>query len=178
MALASALRHNPQLRVLNFNDNTFTKKGTLAMAQVRPSFTHWSTWLKHQTFWCLLLLVNLAGPEAPEERAGGQLRRLPRALGRSHRPRRCAQRGTSGRQGESSSETLPPGGKLVAWKQCCLASFQDLNLSFGEITTEAALVVAQAVMDKPHMQRLDLNGRRTVEILCSGSRKLLVKGLI
>lgn len=40
MALASALRHNPQLRVLNFNDNTFTKKGTLAMAQVRPGFTH------------------------------------------------------------------------------------------------------------------------------------------
>lgn len=36
MALASAMRHNPQLRVLNFNDNTFTKRGTLAMAQVRP----------------------------------------------------------------------------------------------------------------------------------------------
>lgn len=36
MALASAMRHNPELRVLNFNDNTFTKRGTLAMAQVRP----------------------------------------------------------------------------------------------------------------------------------------------
>lgn len=36
MALASAMRHNPEIRVLNFNDNTFTKKGTLAMAQVRP----------------------------------------------------------------------------------------------------------------------------------------------
>lgn len=36
MALASAMRHNPELRVLNLNDNTFTKKGTLAMAQVRP----------------------------------------------------------------------------------------------------------------------------------------------
>lgn len=36
MALASAMRHNPELHVLNFNDNTFTKKGTLAMAQVRP----------------------------------------------------------------------------------------------------------------------------------------------
>lgn len=35
MALASAMRHNPDIRVLNFNDNTFTKKGTLAMAQVR-----------------------------------------------------------------------------------------------------------------------------------------------
>lgn len=36
MALASAMRHNPELRVLNFNDNTFTKRGSLAMAQVRP----------------------------------------------------------------------------------------------------------------------------------------------
>lgn len=36
MALAAAMRHNPEIRVLNFNDNTFTKKGTLAMAQVRP----------------------------------------------------------------------------------------------------------------------------------------------
>lgn len=39
MALASAMRHNPELRVLNFNDNTFTKRGTLAMAQVRPVLT-------------------------------------------------------------------------------------------------------------------------------------------
>lgn len=38
MALAAAMRHNPELRVLNFNDNTFTKKGTLAMAQVRPVY--------------------------------------------------------------------------------------------------------------------------------------------
>lgn len=36
MALAKALRHNRELSVLNFNDNTFTKKGTLAMAQVSP----------------------------------------------------------------------------------------------------------------------------------------------
>jgi len=34
-ALASAMRHNPRLRVLNLNDNTFTKRGALAMAQVR-----------------------------------------------------------------------------------------------------------------------------------------------
>ncbi len=39
MALASAMRHNPELRVLNFNDNTFTKRGTMAMAQVRPVHT-------------------------------------------------------------------------------------------------------------------------------------------
>lgn len=35
MALASAMKHNPELCVLNLNDNTFTKKGTMAMAQVR-----------------------------------------------------------------------------------------------------------------------------------------------
>lgn len=35
MALASAMQHNSELRVLNLNDNTFTKRGTLAMAQVR-----------------------------------------------------------------------------------------------------------------------------------------------
>lgn len=33
-ALANAMQHNPQLRVLNLNDNTFTKKGAAAMAQV------------------------------------------------------------------------------------------------------------------------------------------------
>lgn len=38
MALASAAHNNPDLRVLNFNDNTFTKKGTLAMAQVRHAY--------------------------------------------------------------------------------------------------------------------------------------------
>lgn len=38
MALASAMEHNPELRVLNLNDNTFTKKGTLAMAQVRSIY--------------------------------------------------------------------------------------------------------------------------------------------
>lgn len=37
-ALATAMQHNPQLRVLNLNDNTFTKKGAIAMAEV-----HWKT---------------------------------------------------------------------------------------------------------------------------------------
>ena len=36
-ALAGALQHNPQLRVVNLNDNTFTKKGAIAMAQVSKS---------------------------------------------------------------------------------------------------------------------------------------------
>ena len=39
-----------------------------------------------------------------------------------------------------------------------LTRLQELNLSFGEITEAAALVVAQAVKDKAHMVKLDLNG--------------------
>ncbi|XP_018022102.1 ran GTPase-activating protein 1 [Hyalella azteca] len=35
-ALAEALSHNPNLRVLNLNDNTFTKKGGVAMAKYLP----------------------------------------------------------------------------------------------------------------------------------------------
>lgn len=34
-ALAGAMQHNSDLRVLNLNDNTFTKRGALPMAQVR-----------------------------------------------------------------------------------------------------------------------------------------------
>lgn len=33
-ALAKAMENNPNLRILNLNDNTFTEKGALAMAQV------------------------------------------------------------------------------------------------------------------------------------------------
>lgn len=40
----------------------------------------------------------------------------------------------------------------------CNFFFQELNLSFGEITEAAALVVAQAVADKADMEKLDLNG--------------------
>lgn len=35
---------------------------------------------------------------------------------------------------------------------------QELNLSFGEITEEAALAVAHAVKDKDQLEKLDLNG--------------------
>lgn len=48
---------------------------------------------------------------------------------------------------------------------CRVSCFQELNLSFGEITEAAALVVAQAVMDKPDMERVDLNGMHTVELV-------------
>lgn len=34
-ALATAVQHNLGLRILNLNDNTFTEKGAIAMAQVR-----------------------------------------------------------------------------------------------------------------------------------------------
>lgn len=33
-ALAAAMQHNPNLQVLNLNDNTFTKRGSIAMAEV------------------------------------------------------------------------------------------------------------------------------------------------
>lgn len=35
---------------------------------------------------------------------------------------------------------------------------QELNLSFGEITEEAALAVAHAIKDKSQLEKLDLNG--------------------
>lgn len=68
MALASAMRHNPELRVLNFNDNTFTKKGTLAMAQVRPPFVHTSPYkilinLKIDHLWLMLQFLWLGEGE-------------------------------------------------------------------------------------------------------------------
>lgn len=44
-ALATAMQHNAGLRILNLNDNTFTEKGAIAMAQVQ----------RHQT---LLLAIK------------------------------------------------------------------------------------------------------------------------
>lgn len=38
------------------------------------------------------------------------------------------------------------------------SSSQELNLSYGEITEAAALVVARAVVDKTQMEKVDLNG--------------------
>lgn len=38
-AMAGAVQNNPNLRILNLNDNTFTEKGAIAMAQVLTS--HW-----------------------------------------------------------------------------------------------------------------------------------------
>lgn len=79
MALASAMRHNRELRVLNFNDNTFTKKGTLAMAQVSPvSRSAQKAADKCVGVGCAHAFSAVCiGPETPEEPAGGQLGRLP-----------------------------------------------------------------------------------------------------
>uniref|UniRef100_A0A8C9X3Q3 Ran GTPase-activating protein 1 n=1 Tax=Sander lucioperca TaxID=283035 RepID=A0A8C9X3Q3_SANLU len=41
-----------------------------------------------------------------------------------------------------------------------LPILKELNLSFGEITEEAALAVAQAVKDRDQLEKLDLNGKK------------------
>ncbi|XP_024288804.1 ran GTPase-activating protein 1 isoform X2 [Oncorhynchus tshawytscha] len=49
----------------------------------------------------------------------------------------------------------------------------ELNLSFGEITEAAALVLAQAVQDKPHMEKLDLNGNCLGEEGCEALKETM-----
>lgn len=78
VALASAMRHNRELCVLNFNDNTFTKKGTLAMAQVSSDRSAQKAADKCVGVGCAhAFSAACIGPETPEEPAGGQLGRLP-----------------------------------------------------------------------------------------------------
>ncbi|KAJ4941012.1 hypothetical protein JOQ06_027299 [Pogonophryne albipinna] len=52
-----------------------------------------------------------------------------------------------------------------------LPVLKEINLSFGEITEAAALVVAQAVRDKPDMEKMDLN-----EEGCDALREAMEKG--
>ncbi|CAN9508988.1 unnamed protein product [Ophioblennius macclurei] len=54
-----------------------------------------------------------------------------------------------------------------------LPILRELNLSFGEITEAAALVVAQAVMDKSHMEKMDLNGNCLGEEGCEALREAM-----
>ncbi|XP_032429587.1 ran GTPase-activating protein 1b [Xiphophorus hellerii] len=54
-----------------------------------------------------------------------------------------------------------------------LPVLKELNLSFGEITAGAALVVAQAVLDKPHMEKVNLNGNCLGEDGCDVLREVL-----
>ncbi|XP_030610796.1 ran GTPase-activating protein 1b [Archocentrus centrarchus] len=54
-----------------------------------------------------------------------------------------------------------------------LPILKELNLSFGEITEAAALVVAQAVTDKPHMEKVDLNGNCLGEEGCEALKEAM-----
>ncbi|XP_049614958.1 ran GTPase-activating protein 1b isoform X2 [Syngnathus scovelli] len=54
-----------------------------------------------------------------------------------------------------------------------LPVLKELNLSFGEISEGAALVVAQALMDKPHMEKVDLNGNCLGEEGCEALRETM-----
>ncbi|XP_028263319.1 ran GTPase-activating protein 1b [Parambassis ranga] len=54
-----------------------------------------------------------------------------------------------------------------------LPILQELNLSFGEVTEAAALVLAQAVMDKPHVNKVDLNGNCLGDEGCEALREAM-----
>ncbi|XP_064170213.1 ran GTPase-activating protein 1a isoform X1 [Anguilla rostrata] len=54
-----------------------------------------------------------------------------------------------------------------------LPILKELNLSFGEITEEAALVVAHAVQDKAHLEKLDLNGNCLGEDGCEALKETM-----
>ncbi|KAM9779709.1 ran GTPase-activating protein 1-like [Neosynchiropus ocellatus] len=54
-----------------------------------------------------------------------------------------------------------------------LPILKELNLSFGEITEEAALAVARAVKDKDQLQKLDLNGNCLGEGGCESLKELM-----
>lgn len=43
---------------------------------------------------------------------------------------------------------------------CATSCPQELNLSFGEITEDAALMVARALEQKTQLEKLDLNGTK------------------
>ncbi|KAG7275506.1 hypothetical protein CRUP_032549, partial [Coryphaenoides rupestris] len=54
-----------------------------------------------------------------------------------------------------------------------LPVLKELNLSYGEISEAAALLVAQAVLDKPQMEKLDLNGNCLGEEGCDALREAM-----
>ncbi|KAJ0015732.1 hypothetical protein NQD34_014022 [Periophthalmus magnuspinnatus] len=54
-----------------------------------------------------------------------------------------------------------------------LPILKELNLSFGEITEAAALVIAQATAEKFHMEKLDLNGNCLGEEGCEALREVM-----
>ncbi|KAJ3607934.1 hypothetical protein NHX12_024985 [Muraenolepis orangiensis] len=54
-----------------------------------------------------------------------------------------------------------------------LPVLKELNLSYGEITEAAALLVAQAVLEKPQMEKVDLNGNCLGEEGCDLLREAM-----
>ncbi|XP_063078126.1 ran GTPase-activating protein 1b isoform X3 [Engraulis encrasicolus] len=54
-----------------------------------------------------------------------------------------------------------------------LPILKELNLAFGELTEAAALVVARAVKEKTHMEKLDLNGNCFGEEGCERVREAM-----
>ncbi|XP_037648596.1 ran GTPase-activating protein 1a isoform X1 [Sebastes umbrosus] len=54
-----------------------------------------------------------------------------------------------------------------------LPILKELNLSFGEITEEAALAVAQAVKDRDQLEKLDLNGNCLGEDGCKALKDIM-----
>ncbi|XP_071752991.2 ran GTPase-activating protein 1-like isoform X2 [Centroberyx gerrardi] len=54
-----------------------------------------------------------------------------------------------------------------------LPILKELNLSFGEITEEAAVAVAQAVKGKAQLEKLDLNGNSLGEEGCEAVREVM-----
>ncbi|KAM7386465.1 hypothetical protein PAMA_009198 [Pampus argenteus] len=68
-----------------------------------------------------------------------------------------------------------PAGAIAIAKTVSegLPILKELNLSFGEITEEAALAVAQAVEDKDQLEKLDLNGNCLGEDGCKALKDAL-----
>ncbi|XP_056433669.1 ran GTPase-activating protein 1-like [Gadus chalcogrammus] len=62
---------------------------------------------------------------------------------------------------------------LSAFVVTRLPGLQELNLSFGEITEPAALLLAQAVLNKPQMEKVDLNGNCLGEEGCEALREAM-----
>ncbi|KAK0152009.1 Ran GTPase-activating protein 1 [Merluccius polli] len=54
-----------------------------------------------------------------------------------------------------------------------LPILKELNLSFGEITEEAALAVAHAVKSKTHLEKLDLNGNSLGDEGCEALKEAM-----
>lgn len=141
-ALATAMQHNVGLRVLNLNDNTFTKKGAIAMAQVWQERGQKSNIkslaLAYQAIRPYLIKMPPTGPETFTQRPGDQLWRLPGAFRRSHRHRRNCVGGTSYPQGKgftphcrSTSVAVITHNPMVIFRFHCVLCLKCLPTGQG-----------------------------------------------